>query len=67
MLPVKAGHILREDESILGTNFRFSAGPEGSKLLRHVWSRILPLEILICKYLITSDLRLGSSVGRAVD
>jgi hypothetical protein len=27
----------------------------------------LPLKGFICKYLITSDLRLGSSVGRAVD
>ena len=63
MLTVKPDQIFeREDESIFEANLRCGAVLEQFQTATQEY---LPLKGSIYKYLITSDLRLGSSVGRA--
>jgi hypothetical protein len=65
---VKPSQILREDEPILEANLRFwcCTGPfqAATPLLL---KNICLSNVQFCKHLITSALRLGSSVGRAED
>jgi hypothetical protein len=60
-------NFLKQDESIFEAKLRWSAVLERSGLLCRCCPRIFASQRFICKYLITNDLRLGSSVGRAED